>query len=152
MSKVSEEIVDAAQTRLGLPFKHHFKPENLCEFGQITINSCMDKGMDDDGYDCSGLVIASICDVIGIEASNWPADYRHLHQLKSLEEENLEPNSGDVLLFYQKPPRTHMGIFITRKTVIHASGISRLVEKGTVEGDIERVGVIPVKRLLGLLE
>ena len=151
MSNVGEGIVDAARSRVGLTFRHHFKPENLCEYGSITVDACMSKGMDDDGYDCSGLVIASVCEAMGAETSSWPANYRHLNQLKSLEQSS-EPEPGDVLLFYHKPPRTHMGIFVVRNIVIHASGISEVVEEGKVEGDIERIGIIPVKRLLEIVE
>lgn len=144
------KIIEAARLRIGLPFRHHFKPENVCHEGTATTLDCMERGMDSEGYDCSGLVIASICDVLGIKSQQWPKEYRHLNQLKNLEEA-CELTVGDTVLFYQeKPGRTHMGIFVATDLVIHSSGISKEVEESKVIGNIERLGVIPASTLCKL--
>jgi cell wall-associated NlpC family hydrolase len=154
MSGFGPEIVSAARSRIGRPFRHHFKPFNLCKDGIITANACMEKGMDNEGYDCSGLVIASLCDVLGILPEHWPRDYRHVNQLEELAETKT-PDVGDVLLFLpvsvtDKPRRTHIGIFATEHTTIHASGISDYVEEGQVEGMFREVKTIPSFDLAGL--
>ncbi len=71
------ELLAAARGRLGKPFRHHFKLNNDCQFGTLPLLPCMEVGMDDSGYDCSGIVIASTCDVLGIPTKDWPTSYRH---------------------------------------------------------------------------
>ncbi len=154
MSDCGPEIVKAARTRIGVPFRHHFKPYNLCEGGIVTVDACMERGMDGESYDCSGLVIASLCDVLGILPEQWPRDYRHVNQLEELAE-TKRPDVGDVLLFFpepvaNKPRRTHIGIFATEQSTIHASGISNYVEEGQVEGVFREIKVVPSFVLAGL--
>ena len=154
MSNYSSEIIEAARLRVGSVFRHHFKPQDLCENGTITINTCMERGMDSVGYDCSGLVIASLCEVLNLNPQQWPKEYRHLNHLKELEE-STDPNEGDILLFYPEltkysPRGTHMGIFVAEHCVIHASGLSGFVEEGAVKGVFERVGVIPHSTFLSI--
>lgn len=150
MSEFGKKIIESARARVGKPFRHHFKPENICEYGKTTLAQCMEVGMNDEGYDCSGLVIASICEVLAMSPPSWPAQYRHLEQMKSLET-SIEPLTGDALIFYQQnPSRTHMGIFVSERVVIHASGISGIVEEGVVLGDIQRTATIRLETLLAL--
>lgn len=154
MSNYGSEIVGAARSRIGVPFRHHFKPRDLCEGGGITVDSCMERGLDSDGYDCSGLVVASLCDVLGISTSEWPHNFRHVKQLERLIAES-DLTFGDVLLFDSEtehgiPRRTHIGIFVARQCVVHASGLNGVVEEGKVEGDITDIRVIPSSALMEL--
>jgi cell wall-associated NlpC family hydrolase len=99
----------------------------------------MERGLNDAGYDCSGLIVASMCDVMGISTSEWPVNLRHSLQLEPyVEERTAEP--GDILLFYNdKPSRIHLGIFVADKCVVHASGVSEKVEQGTVTGVVSAI-------------
>lgn len=143
MSELGVEVVSAARQRIGTEFIHHFKPENLCAFGEITVGACMQRGLGPTRYDCSGLVVASFCEVLGISTDDWPADLRHAKQMEALAEEG-ETEPGDILLFYttNNQGRPHIGIYTSPNTVIHANGISRVVDEGSVTGsmlDIKRI-------------
>ena len=156
MGDYSKDVITAARSRVGLPFRHHFKPENNCNSGTATNDSCMEKGMDNSGYDCSGLVVASICEVLGVKTNQWPREYRHMVQLEELAvDENVE--AGDPILLYLDPGengvrRTHMGIFVAEQCVIHASGITGIVEEGGVEGVIDEVRFISSAAIVDLLQ
>lgn len=83
------------------------------------------------GYDCSGLAIASICEVMGIATSQWPSRLRHTQQLACLGD-NHDAEPGDIRLYTSGDARIHLGIATTEEEAIHASGISKLVEEGEV--------------------
>jgi hypothetical protein len=112
----------------------------------------MEKGLSDNGYDCSGLVIASLSDVLGILPEHWPRDLRHVKQLETIAEATT-PEAGDMLVYLpetipNRTPRNHIGIFVTATSVIHASGMSRLVEEGTVSGVFRKTVTIPASTLI----
>ena len=131
MSEFGGEVLESARRRVGMPFRHHFKPDNTCEGGQITVDSCMERGMDPSGYDCSGLVIASISDVLAVDPREWPRDLRHTKQLDALAAvQDFEP--GDILMHHSSNGRIHMSIATGEREGIHASGVTKLVEEGEV--------------------
>ena len=138
MSEFGSEVLVAARTRHHKPFRHHFKPD-LCSGGQTTFDECMSVGLNDEGYDCSGLVIASICDVLGIDASEWPNGLRHTKQMAALAiEACLQP--GDVVLFDIETSKgwdvCHMGIYVRPNRVLHASGSAKRVVEGWFSGGV----------------
>lgn len=151
MSELNQEILRAAEVKIGSPFRHHYKP-NLCQGGRITINACMEYGMDDTGYDCSGLVIRSLCDALGISHEEWPMQLRHSYQLNSFaSEQSAQP--GDIALIESISANgyrynTHMGIQVGGDTLIHASGKSRIVEHSTPMGVIIEKSTLDIKLLL----
>lgn len=122
-------MVHAARLKVGRPFRHHFKPENLCEGGATTVTACMEHGLDDEGYDCSGLAIASICEALGIGVERWPQDFRHTKQLASLAIRALA-KPGDLRVYLSSNQRMHLGIAISDTEDIHASGVAEVVEEG----------------------
>ena len=145
VEKLRSGLMYAAEAKVGAPFRHHYKP-NKCEGGRITIESCMEYGMDNLGYDCSGLVIRSLCDVIGINPKDWPMEFRHSYQLNSFA--SSDPvQTGDITLIESQSKdgyryNTHMGIQSDGDALIHASGKSQLVERSTP------MGIIIAKRSL----
>ena len=152
MDNYGSEIVAAARARIGAPFRHHFKPENICGGGTVTVDACMERGLDSIGYDCSGLVISSLCDILGIRPQQWSRNYRHAKQLEKLAEPK-RPTEGDVLLFYPihaDRTRRHIGIFVTEQCTIHASGLLGQVDEARVAGVFRNVKVIPAATLMGL--
>lgn len=143
MTQFGNEVLAAARARVGQPFAHHFKPTNECDDGQITIDACMTRGMDDEGYDCSGLAIISVCEVLGVGTERWPKELRHLNQMALSLRMIREPVAGDLGIYRSIKSRSlHAGIFATGQTVVHASGISKEVEEGMVQG-AELMLVIP---------
>lgn len=154
MSELGEEVIRSARTRIEMPFRHHFKPINLCEGGRLTADECMERGMDSQGYDCSGLAVASLCEVLGISTVEWPREFRHTQQLATLAiDEGGAP--GDFRLYYSSGNRIHLGIAASAQEVIHASGLTRVVEEGIVtdpSGSFEAVRTIAIESLLRLLK
>lgn len=126
MSSLGQRLVAAARSRLGQPFRHHYKPDN-CLNGTVTVDSCMERGLGPQYYDCSGLVIASLCQIIGISVDKWPRNYRHQGQMEDeLTSFTHEPVPGHVVLLRgvgrNGLATTHMGILAARCKIIHASG------------------------------
>lgn len=104
--------------------------------------------MDPYGYDCSGLAIASICDVIDMRPAEWPSQLRHTRQLATLAT-NAEPQPGDLRLYYQEDGRIHLGLATSTGEVIHASGLPDInsVEQGLVTGKFDTVRSIAIDSL-----
>jgi len=128
MSNIGDRLITEARSHIGQPFRHHFKPENLCLDGTITTDSCMERGMDPTGYDCSGLVIASMCRVLDMPVHQWPRALRHAGQLQQYaNEKDFEP--GDVQFYYYEDGGVHLGISTMPDICVHASGKTRLVEE-----------------------
>lgn len=149
MSKEAHILIEAARKYIGCDFRHHFDPHNLCDNGKVTVDNCMEHGLGQDRqFDCSGLVAAAIRDVLGITNSELPRYFRHARQFTELEERtpSLE---GDIAIFYPaNSPNLHMGILVAEKTVLHASGRSKKVEKGEVAGKFRRIGIVPSEKAL----
>ncbi len=116
----------------------------------------MSKGMNVDGYDCSGLVIASICDVLGIDPQQWPKAFRHVRQFSELAM-FADPEPGDLRLFFKKPglegksERVHMGIFVDDYNTIHSSGSTLMVLEGEVAPGFDEARTIPLDFVIGTL-
>jgi cell wall-associated NlpC family hydrolase len=153
MSELGNEVVKAARLRLGKPFRHHYEPD-LCGGGKITTDTCMENGMDNRGYDCSGLVIASFCEVYGIKPEQWPQELRHVRQLDP-HQVGGSCRPGDVLLYFGTEfSRAHTSIAILGGRAIHASGKSKRVEE--VSGIVSdknyfaRACAIPAERIISL--
>lgn len=85
--------------------------------------------MDSRGYDCSGLVIASMCRVLDIQPHTWPHNLRHAVQLQAYAtDKHAEP--GDIQFYYYEDGGVHLGIATTPVICVHASGKTRQVEEG----------------------
>lgn len=134
IEQVKAALVDVGRSRLDKPFRHHYKPENRCEWGSQTVPSCWEYGLDDSGYDCSGLVIASLWEVLGISGlDRWPENLRHVPQFLSASSPG-EPVPGDIVVTVAPQDRLHMGIYTSEGNFIHASG--HYEELCVVEGPI----------------
>lgn len=154
MGELGEEVIKSARARIEMPFRHHFKPVNLCESGRLTVEKCMERGMDPQGYDCSGLAIASLCEVLDVSPAEWPREDRHTQQLAKLAT-NEGGNQGDFRLYYSSGNRIHLGVVTSAQEVIHASGLTKVVEEGIVtdpSGSFEAVRAIAVESLVKLLK
>lgn len=107
--------------------------------------------MDDRGYDCSGLVIAGLCDVLDIEPKLWPTSFRHLKQMEILGVQR-PAQPGDIVMMhgldagYQ--PWSHMGVFVNAVETIHASNLTKTVDRGLVPNIIELSVIAPDELLV----
>ena len=51
----------------------------------------MSEGLGPTSFDCSGLVIRSICDVLGMSTDQWPVGLRHVRDIwKVAERDNTQ--------------------------------------------------------------
>jgi hypothetical protein len=153
MSDTRTALVEAARNRIDAPFRHHYKPENPCDYGAYTAVACMEAGLDDRGYDCSGFIIASLCETLEIAVSDWPREYRHVRQLEVFAED-IPPVEGDAVVFrahHGRPDAAHIGIHVTDHTVLHASGVAKKVVEGSAKAHFGRVAVISLPRLVELV-
>lgn len=111
------ELLDVAAEFRGAGFQDHFQPD-LCQHGSQTVEHCFDVGLGQQGlFDCSGLVIASLCEVEGIPVEDWNPGYRHAQQMAELAE-NRAPQHGDVVVFYkqgpaQEPAPKHVALYVS---------------------------------------
>jgi len=149
------EIIRAAEAEMGYPFLFHHKPIDFCHGGTITVDSCMEKGLDRSGYDCTGLIIKSLCNVIGRDTDTWPPKLRHGSQLKALASDKA-PSLGDILLIESTNEQgrrftTHAGIYVTEHTVIHANGQTRIVDKEPTMGITTEIRVVEASQLIEYL-
>lgn len=84
--------------------------------------------MDPMGYDCSGLVVASMCRVLDMQPQTWPRHLRHAKQLEVFTTDKpLEP--GNVQFYYYEDGGVHMGISTMPGICVHASGKTGFVEE-----------------------
>jgi hypothetical protein len=155
VSDLGCRTISCARKNLGAPFAHHFKPSNGCDGGRVTLDSCMLKGLDRySGFDCSGLIIISICDALMMDLSQWPHKLRHTQQIVKLASEG-NGKSGDIRLYTSYNERIHIGLATGPDTAIHASGVSQKVEEGIVTdkyGDFVNIQHIPLSRVLRFLD
>ena len=148
---IAAEVVGAARRRIDHPFRHHFKPVDGCQHGRSTQAQCMEVGIDSRGYDCSGLVIASICDALGQAVAHWSWDYRHLRQIEPLGRAGVARTIGDIIIFYPENNTetwTHMGIIASATSTIHADGINKLVAESLTNGISTNCKIVALADLL----
>lgn len=152
MSEQTDKVIAAARTRVGTPFRHHYKPLNTCKYGRVTHDECMTRGMDQEGYDCSGLVIASLCEILQISPADWPRDRRHAWQMQDLvTQHNRRP--GDILLIEDMHlSRFHPLISSGEQSVIHADGHSGAVVEKPVLTTAFIAHVIPLENLIEVIQ
>lgn len=123
MSELSQRFISSALDLAGRPFKQHYGKFVPCSNGIYTDPTCMERGLDlhGEGYDCTGLVITSICRALRVPVRAWPLAYRHTDQLDALAE-SREPKIGDVIVFNRHGFRAvHVGILIDDDLMLHAT-------------------------------
>lgn len=135
-----------------MPFQSHFLPHDTCQDGLITNDDCMERGLDERGFDCSGLIIASACDVLGIPVSDWPREYRHIRQLDTVSSTEIVPEFGDITLFRapEDHTRKHGGIYTGGLYMVHANARGETDTQAVIEGRIPmnaEVSVLELEKL-----
>jgi cell wall-associated NlpC family hydrolase len=147
MDSNKDNVVEAAYSFIGAPFRHHFQPD-LCASGWRTEDECMESGMDTRGFDCSGLIIASFCKSLDIKPQGWNRDFRHLNQLAILRDPEINlPTPGDLIVF---AGLGHVAIYTSNDRMIHASRYSQSVEESTWDKSKSLPGAIPVRSVLAI--
>lgn len=131
-----------------------------------TLPECMTIGMEPNGFDCSGLVIRSICDALGKKPTDWNPDLRHVRQMAKEMDHTMfsRPELGDIALFgafvggenQSHLTVTHAGITVSVKKygesrMIHAQCIDNRVSNGRIasSGITRYIGKISPAKLAG---
>ncbi len=134
MRSFEHEVVASARSRIGLPSWNHYLPTDRCQRGQISVDSCMNAGLDERGFDCAGLAIVALSEAMGVEISEWPRGLRHVAQMHRLVEPK-QPEPGDIIITHMLPGVDadkvfHAGIFSrVGGAAIHANGKTGLVNE-----------------------
>ena len=132
MTQIRDSFIAEACLRFGDPYDEHYTGADPCrdENGAVYDSPvCLERGLNTngEGFDCMGLVIASLARTLEMPTHNWPVDYRHLEQFDPLAE-NRAGEPGDIVVFYHRLGRpNHMGVLLEPKTIIHATRDSRTV-------------------------
>ncbi len=128
----AKELLDAAQKYRDMPFVNHAATVR-CGANLQTHPACMEIGLGPEGYDCSGLVIRALTDVMGVADTDWAWGIRHVRQMSRWGNKvSLLPiNSGrdhplGLLFVYNLlendvyVPAAHIGIYSGGGTLLHA--------------------------------
>ena len=157
MNSFRPELLKSVQSKLGMPFAEHFQP-NECQGGVLTLDSCMEKGLDAQrGYDCSGLIIASLCEVLEISTAQWPHEFRHAVQMRAVATGGTQPKRGDVV-YMSHPEKSwykHLGVMSDPHKFIHATpyqGDGHQVVESYVDYQATRLAVVEIDRIIGTLD
>ena len=146
----------AAHDPLAIDHKIHA----ACNFGP-TIPECMTVGLGPQAFDCSGLVIAAIVQVMGYEPTAWPPERRHVRQMHPMAEPTdlREAEVGDLLTLGRlytiqgitEVVPAHIGIVVARAEshvlFMHAQAAAGRILTSKLEySNADRIG-----KLLGLI-
>jgi cell wall-associated NlpC family hydrolase len=113
----------------------------------------MERGIDPrEGFDCSGLVIGTLCELLDIPAKRWPGDMRHVRQLGWLGIAATVPRPGDIIISNPDDARlAHASISIADSRIIHASGKAGFVLAEDYPDCFANERIIPLEGLLQLV-
>lgn len=109
-----------------------------CWRSEQTLTTCLDEGLGDPNFDCSGLIIRAMCDVTGMDIDTWPPQLRHTRQLWHMAQElgvartAAEAQPGDILVsdrFWTMPDGTTQRV--PAHISIKASGPNTLQAQAT---------------------
>ena len=128
----AKELLDAAQKYRDMPFVNHAATVR-CGANLQTHPACMEIGLGPEGYDCSGLVIRALTDVMGVADTDWAWGIRHVRQMSKMGTRvNLSPRDLaqdyplGLLFVYNHVgdnmyiPAAHIGIYAGRGALFHA--------------------------------
>lgn len=79
IANFENQLIQAARSHIGKPAIIHQRYAGNCLEG--TSQACREYGVGPDAFDCSGLVIHSICQTAGLEPKNWPLEMRHVRDM-----------------------------------------------------------------------
>lgn len=118
----------------GKRFAAH-EPQTGCN-GITTLAACMETGLGPDEFDCTGLVLRAIADVVGVSHTDLNPQYRHLRQVAALASPaalsggSIVPEGFGVVrvgLVHESahvPIPKHVGLYMTegyRDGMVHAT-------------------------------
>jgi len=126
------KVADAVRHYEGQPFVDHDLRAG-CRLG-VANNLCFEVGLGQDGIDCSGLIVVSASDVLGIDYHSWPADLRHSGQMYRAvaQYRTIRPKlmPGALLFRMTSGLPSHVMVADSEASIVHATSdtwaVSRL--------------------------
>ncbi len=129
VARFGAEVAKASLQYLACGFIDH---RTAAYLSSSKPSRCMEVGLGPDSFDCTGLSIRSICDVMGWKVSDWPQELRHSYEFaRECGTEYQDPAlPGGVALYAQHVKKAdesalwlpaHVGIVIGPERMIHAS-------------------------------
>lgn len=73
------ELITATRSYMGQPAVRHYDFAGNCL--EQASPHCLDGGLGPDRFDCSGLMIRALCDVVGKPVEDWPLELRHVRDM-----------------------------------------------------------------------
>jgi len=145
-------FVQAVEDHEGQRFEHHFSPD-LCQNGTTTVDGCFEKGLGPTEFDCSGLVVASLCEVLGLDSrTDWPWEYRHGIQMSELAEEGRLPRAGDVSVTQSWDAPWHVVVHLNRHEIGEAVSLEGVWRRSSAHLWLDgTVATIPLERLVAVV-
>ncbi len=152
------EFIRTVLAKVGEPFSYHYAQPNPCNYGDLVIDTCMETGLGGpEGYDCTGLIIASLSEVHGFD-HEWARRFRHPQQLEELGLVTVTPAPGDILTGWWRydsddpnvVSRTyhHSGVLTRKNRMCHATGERGVVVNRKVPGYFEEIYTVPLGTLV----
>jgi cell wall-associated NlpC family hydrolase len=145
---LNQRMVAAAEARMGCPYVAHDSVADGCDGGIISSDLCMTVGLDNNGYDCGGLVVASLADILDITLAEYPTTLRHHTQMAELAAPRHVAQIGDIWL--QRTTRgqpAHVGVFTYLGSVVHANNTTNTVSRQPISRQ-QASSVIPLACLV----
>ncbi|MDQ5972259.1 MAG: hypothetical protein QG553_418 [Patescibacteria group bacterium] len=100
------ELIAATRSYMGQPAVHHYEFAGNCL--EQASPRCLDDGFGPENFDCSGLIIRAVSDVLGKRVEDWPLDLRHVRDMwgdSQVEATAFEPapvERGSLLVMRRK--------------------------------------------------
>ncbi len=125
------ELSRAVQSCVGEPFVNHGSMVG-CGSQDKTYTACMETGIGQDGFDCSGLVIHGLSEVLDIDTTDWASGIRHVAQMTRAgrrisvrELSRDEPLPGLLYVFNHWDgdffvPNAHVAVYVGNRQMVHA--------------------------------
>ena len=124
-------VAAAATEYVGSPYVSHADAVR-CGAQLKTYPACMESSLDERGFDCSGLVIRAISDVIRLQPDEWAEDVRHVAQMahhgsrvsvREMQQGHMYP--GLLLVFNHRLgdlhiASTHVSVYVGEEQMVHA--------------------------------
>lgn len=140
---------------IGRPAVFHWRFAGNCL--ENNVGTCFDDGLGPDRFDCSGLIIKGLFDVIGHEAADWPTTVRHVREMWDIAGQTdvvAEAKRGDLLvatssyLIYSRRHTVpaHVGIVTGNET-----GIVRWLHASPRKGEVIESPVLRPHAVIGRL-
>ncbi len=129
------QLLAAAERYVGRGFVSHAELVG-CGSRSKTFPGCMEIGLGPDSFDCSGLIIRALSDIIGRQTTKWAANIRHpLHMASLGTRVDLRSTDGQhdyplglVLVYHHITqlgvvPSAHVGIYAGGQQLLHARSL-----------------------------